>query len=188
LDRGLIVAVASAKPVTVEGVFERHVSLSHRKLTGSAGGGRWGPPGAYPVLYLGRPTDSVIVEAYRHLVESSENMRPDLVAPRRVIRCEVGVTNILDLRDPSTRDAVGLSFEELMSDIDAHDPCQRVGQAAHQLEMHGVISPAATGLGDTLALFERRLPAAEQPVIIGETVWDQLPADPRRLRLTDRSA
>jgi len=36
-----------------------------------------------------------------------------------------------------------------------------VGLAAHQLGLHGVIAPAATGLGLTLALFEHNLPAEQ---------------------------
>jgi hypothetical protein len=65
----LAVAVAGCGTTRVTGTFERHVSLAVRGLTGSAAGGRWGPPGAYSVFYLGRPRDSVVVEAYRHLVD-----------------------------------------------------------------------------------------------------------------------
>lgn len=44
---------------------------------------------------------------------------------------------------------------------------------------HGILAPAATGVGETLALFERRLPAEEQPELIDIATWDGLPADPR---------
>ncbi len=54
--------------------------------------------------------------------------------------------------------------------------------AAHQLELHGVLAPAATGLGQTLALFRERVTMAEMPVIEQETTWEALPADPRKLR------
>lgn len=43
----------------------------------------------------------------------------------------------------------------------------------------GILAPAATGVGETLALFERRLPAEEQPELIDIATWDGLPADPR---------
>jgi len=43
------------------------------------------------------------------------------------------------------------------------------------LNLHGVIVPAATGMGDTLALFMRHLPAAQQPEVIDEEAWDVLP-------------
>lgn len=89
MDRSLALAVARAGTITIEGEFQRHASLRYRVLTGSAAGGRWGPEGAYPVFYLGRPTESVIVEAYRHLVEPVEGMRPELVGPRRLRIAEI---------------------------------------------------------------------------------------------------
>jgi RES domain-containing protein len=181
-DRTSAVAVAAAGTTTVEGTFQRQVSPRHRTLSGSAAGGRWGPEGAYPVLYLGRPTDSIIVEAHRHLVEPVEGMRPEFVGPRRLLTCEVRVTNILDLREPQVWRSLDLTFDDLMSDVGDYAPCQRIGQAAHQLGLHGVIAPAASGLGETLAIFERRLPADEQPVLVGETTWETLPADPRASR------
>jgi hypothetical protein len=58
-----------------------------------------------------------------------------------------------------------------------------VARVAHQLELHGILSPAATGFGETLALFEHHLPANEMPTLIGEETWETLPADPRRLRV-----
>jgi len=187
MDRSLAIAVARASTVTIEGAFQRHASLRFRTLTGSAAGGRWGPQGAFPVFYLARPTASVIVEAYRHLVEPIEGMKPEMVAPRRLLTCEVRVTTILDLRTPENQATVGLAPEDLTSGVGDYATCHRVGQAAHQLGLHGIIAPAATGLGETLALFERHLPAEEQPVLLEEERWEQLPADPRKPRLVDRA-
>jgi RES domain-containing protein len=119
---------------------------------------------------------SVIAEAYRNLVDGVEGMRPELVGPRRVFEVEVAVTQILDLRDPQSLELVGLDEAAIRG---LHGPCQRVGQAAHQLGLHGVLAPAATELGETLALFERHLPEAEVPVVVETYRWDQLPADPR---------
>lgn len=183
IGRQLTAAVAGAPRVSVAGQFERHVSLSRRDLTGSDSGGRWGPPGAYSVLYLGRPRDTVVVEAYRHLVEPFEGMTGDIVAPRRLVMCQVDVTEILDLRSPDALAMVGLTEADITSAIVDYEACQNVGRVAHQLELHGIIAPAATGLGETLALFERHLPAEEMPVSLGHELWDGLPADPRRLRI-----
>lgn len=178
-------AVARAPRVLVEGVFHRHVSSSTRTLSGSASGGRWGPPALYSVLYLGRPEVSVTVEAYRHLVDpfAEDGLTGDMVQPRNLLTCEVRVTNVLDLRTAEAAVSVGLSSDDLMSDVDDYAACQRVARAAHQLELHGILAPAATGLGETLALFERHLPAEEIPVLMAIETWPQLPADPRRLRL-----
>jgi hypothetical protein len=49
----------------------------------------------------------------------------------------------------------------------------------------GILAPAATGFGETLALFEQHLPSSELPTLIREERWDTLPADPRRLRVVD---
>ncbi len=164
----------------VEGVFQRHVSPRVRTLTGTAAGGRWGFPGTYPVLYLGRPKDSIVVEAYRLLVDDVEGMTGDMVGPRRLLTCEVSVSNLLDLGDAASRKEVGLSLDELQG---PKEPCQRIGQAAHQLGLHGIIAPAATQLGETLALFERHLAPEELPVLVGDELWERLPADPRKLRV-----
>jgi hypothetical protein len=180
VDRNLAQDVAAGEIISLASVFYRHASVRWPSLQGSDSGGRWGPPRAFPVLYLGRPPDSVVVEAYRHLVDGVEGMRGEFVAPRRFVTAEVSVTKILDLRDRPTLLRVGLSLEALQG---PHAPCQRVGQVAHQLGLHGIIAPAATALGETLALFERHLPVVEIPVLLDEQVWQHLPADPRQLRI-----
>ena len=110
-------AVSRAGTATVAGRFQRHVSPRQEPLSGSRAGGRWGPAGTYPVLYLGRPTDSVVVEAYRHLVETVEGMQPHMVGPRRLVTCEVEVTSVLDLRESASRDAVSLTVANLHSEV-----------------------------------------------------------------------
>jgi hypothetical protein len=177
--------IASAPRTSLDGQFERHTSANVRQLTGSDSGGRWSPVRKFSVLYLGRPRDSIVVEAYRHLVDpfSDMGMTGQMVAPRRIFTCHVNVTEILDLRSATGQRQVGLTSADLLSAIGEYSPCQRVGQVAHQLGLHGVIAPAATTLGETLALFERHLPATELPVIIREEIIDGLPVDPRRLHI-----
>lgn len=185
MDRNLAVAVASCGSVDISGIFERHVSPTVRPLTGSSSGGRWGAPGAYSVLYLGRPTESVVVEAYRHLVDDIEGMTGEMVGPRRLLTVEVALTTVLDLRVEENREAVGLSPEDLVSPVGEYARCQRIGQAAHQLGLHGIIARAATRLGETLAVFELHLPPDEQPILVGEEEWLHLPEDPRKLRIVE---
>jgi RES domain-containing protein len=183
VDRSLAVAVAGCGTISVEGVFQRHTSPRVRTLTGSNAGGRWGPPGGYSVLYLGRPTESVVVEAYRHLVDDIEGMTGEAVGPRRLLTVEVALTNILDLRVADNQTAVNLSLDDLRTDPGDHARCQRVGKVAHQLGLHGIIAPAATRLGETLAIFELHLPPEEQPTLVTEEEWQHLPPDPRILRV-----
>ena len=131
---------------------------------------------------LGRPTSSVVIEAYRHLVDDVEGMSGDQVSSRTLWTCHVAVTQVLDLRDAASRNAVSLTLEDLRSTIDDYAACQRVAQAAYQLQLHGIIAPAAEGTGETLALFDHHLPADELPTVIKRETWTRLPADPRRLR------
>lgn len=118
-------------------------------------GGRWGPEHGFPVINLGQPVPSVIVEAYRRLVDPVEGMRGELVGPRVLLTVEVDVDQLLDLRDPTHLAAVGLDDDALRG---PWPPCVRVARAAHQLGLHGILAPAATELGITLALFEQHLP------------------------------
>jgi RES domain-containing protein len=185
VDRNLANAVARCGTTRVEGTFYRHASTNIVGLAGSAAGGRWGPPGAYPVLYLGRPVASVVVEAYRHLVDPFPGMTGEMVAPRRLYTCQLDVGEVLDLRTPENLAAVGLTPEDLRG---PHARCQEIGAAAHQLALHGVLAPAATELGETLAVFMRHLLDAEQPTVTAEELWDELPADPRRFRVISGQA
>lgn len=175
-------AVARVRRTAVTGEFRRHTAVRVTTLHGTSAGGRWGPPGAFPVLYLGRPPASVIVEAYRHLVDSVEGMRPELVAPRRIFTCEVAVTEVVDLRTAEAQDLVGLDEASLRSEVGDNARCQAVASTAHELGAHGIVAPAATGLGETLALFTTHLPTSELPLITSVAIWERLPPDPRRLR------
>lgn len=116
------------------------------------------------MLYLGRPTTSVAVEAYRHLVDASEGMSGDKVGPRKLWTCQVAVMSVLDLRVAASREAVGLTMEDPSGAVNEYKRCQRVAQAAHQLELHGIVAPAAGGNGETLALFEHHLSPGELPL------------------------
>lgn len=188
MKRALLVAVADLTPITVQGSFERHCSLRRDSLQASSSGGRWGARGGYEVLYLGRPRDSVVVEAYRHLVEDDLDAPAELAATvleRRIVTCDVSVPNILDLRPTSARERLQLGDASLRSDVGDYDPCQAIGAAAHQLRLSGILAPAATFLGETLALFPMNLPAEHWPTVTATDIWHGLPADPRRLRLAD---
>ena len=75
MDRGLANAIAGTTPADVSGTFYRHAWIGMRDLKASSGGGRWGPPRAYGVLYLGHPEASVIAEVHRALVDAVDGMR-----------------------------------------------------------------------------------------------------------------
>lgn len=186
--RDLLIALADLEPIRVSGRYERHLSLGWDELMPSAAGGRWGAPRAFEVLYLGRPRQSIVAEAYRHLIDDELDSAPALAArvlERRIITCEVDAPNILDLRPEEVRARLGLSDETLTSQVGDYAACQRVGAAAHQLRVSGLVAPAATQLGETLALFPTNLPAEHWPTVVDRGLWHGLPPDPRRLRLAD---
>ncbi len=64
-------SIAGQDPVSVRGSWQRHLPARYlpQAMEGRASYSRWGRARGFPVLYLGRPADSVVVEAYRHLVD-----------------------------------------------------------------------------------------------------------------------
>lgn len=138
-------------------------------------------------MYLGRPRDSVAAEAYRHLVDDELDF-PEMAAEvleRRIITCEIDVPGVIDLRPEAVRQTLGLTDEILNSEVGDYAECQQIGAAAHQLRASGILAPAATKLGETLALFPTNLPAASWPSVVERGLWRGLPPDPRRLRLVE---
>ena len=185
MTSGLIQAVARGPRVPLTGVFQRHASPKNVALTGSTSG-RW-CPGGFPVLYLARPEAAVVAEAYRWLVDPTEGLSGDRVHNRMLLTVEVNVTDVLDLRHEDVRAAVDLTDADIYSDVNerqAYGHPRAVAEAAHQSAMHGIVVPAASGLGEALALFTRQLANSNQMSHVIETQrWETLPADPRRLRL-----
>lgn len=184
MEESLAVRVASVPVTTVQGTWFRHAFAAYpeRALDGRIYDGRWGTKPGFPVLYLGRPPESVIVEAYRHLVDPVED--PEILAhihPRIFITADVTVTDVLDLRTAGARATAGLTLGDLQSGVDDYGPCQRVAQVAHQLGRHGVVAPAATNMGETLALFTDLTDAAGQKPVrrADDALWQTLPPDPR---------
>jgi RES domain-containing protein len=179
--------VIAAPKAHVTGTWQRHCAIARRDqaLNGHSAYGRWGTRDGFPVLYLGRPEDSVIAEAYRHIVDPVLDNDITLhLAPRAVVTCTVDVVDdVLDLREAVARSATGLSIDLLQSGTDdsrAYSQCQEVAAVAHQLGFLGIITPAATRLGETLVLFTSRLQADQRPVRSGEDIiWTRWPSDPR---------
>jgi hypothetical protein len=104
------------------------------------------------------------------------------IRPRALVTCDVSVSQVLDLRSATNRILADLTLQQLQSetrDRDAYRACQNVAAAAHQLEFHAVIAPAATEMGETLVLFTDRLPADETPTRTNDEFWTELPSDPR---------
>jgi hypothetical protein len=189
-QRDLLAAVARIDSIRVQGTFGRHTSLRWDELKPSAAGGRWGARRAYAVLYLGRPRSSVVIEAYRHLVDDELDDTGALAASvleRRIVTCRLDVPEVLDLRESTTRAALSLTDAQLFSEVGDYATCQAIGAAVHQLGLAGLIAPAASRRGETLALFPANLSDEHWPKVTERDIWRGLPPDPRRLRLIDEA-
>ncbi len=128
----LLAAISDLDPVEVKGDFERHCSLRWDDLSPSAAGGRWGARRAFEVIYLGKPRESVVAEAYRHLVDDELDSPQELAAAvieRRILTCEVAVENILDLRPEPACSALAIAEEDLFSEPGEYERCQAIGAA-----------------------------------------------------------
>src|SRR3954447_20448343 len=135
--------LAEATPVNINGVWQRHVAAKYLggALDGRSGTGRWGREKGFPVLYLARPTDSVVVEAYRHLIDPIADDPAPPITPRALVTCDVAVSQILDRRSATKRILANVTLAQLQSathDRGAYRACQNVAAAAHQVEFHGL--------------------------------------------------
>ncbi len=161
---------------SVTGTFYRHSDLKTQDLVGSvASTGRWGSSKHHRVLYLGRPKDAVIREAYKRLVDSVPGMEPSMVAARMFLHCGVDIDNVVDLRTEHSLEVLDISGDVLVGDP---GPCQVVGDLAFENGYKGVIAPSAAGPGETIAVFMENLTESEVPKKIEAHMWDKLPPRP----------
>ena len=184
MRRSHLEGVAAVAPTSLKDTFWRHAAPDREAFAGGLDG-RWGAD--FPVIYLARPETGSIIEAYRHLVEDA-GVPARAVRARTLYTVPVDVAQILDLTDPAALHAVGLSEDDLTSPVGDYQACQDVAAAAHQLGRHGLLAPAAHGLGQTLALFRQRLDPAELPTPSRQVRWEHLPPDPRISRTRLRVA
>lgn len=176
MDRSLVERVAQVPGSPVSGTYYRHASIGREPFNGGLDG-RWGAP--FPVIYLADNEAGAITEAYRHLVEY-DGVPAARVQPRDLYTVAVQAFDLLDLLDPAHLAAVGLTDADLRSPVGDYETCQEVAAAAHQLGRHGIVAPAAHGIGNTLALFRERINPSEQPRTTARSRWEHLPPDPRQ--------
>jgi RES domain-containing protein len=86
---------------------------------------------------------------------------------------EVTLQDVVDLREPDARRAVGLSSTDLVSD--QLEACQRVGFAAHSVGREGILAPSAAGSGTVLALFPAHLQPGSMIVPTRMETWESPP-------------
>jgi hypothetical protein len=142
------------------------------------------------VLYLGRPVASVVIEAYRHLIDpvevddgaARESLIDNLV-PRVLITCEVSVTQLLDLR---TRGGASAGQPHNPGSALAYERPGRVralpASSSHRSPTRAPRHHHSRGdqAGRDASLFTDLLPQEERARrIAADEAWDRLPLDPR---------
>jgi len=166
------VAAAPLGPFAGEGW--RHLSPRYEPLSGEGArlnGGRFNPPGSFPVLYLCRTRPCGVAEL--HHLGDRQAIGLEGILPRVVYRYEIELTRVLDLTIHAVRQATGLKSEVLAGpDWTA---CQELGTTAHALGAQAILSPSATGVDNVLAVFVQHIGLGTlTPTLVEE--WHQ-PSD-----------
>jgi RES domain-containing protein len=144
--------VASAPLAPFSGQGWRQLAPRYDPLSGEGArlhGGRFNPPGSFPVLYICQSRSCAVAELKR----LGEHQPIGVVGllPRSLYRYEIDLEGVLDLGNDRIRAQIGLGLDVLTGrDWTA---CQELGVAAHALGVTAVSSPSATGVGDVIAVF-----------------------------------
>ncbi|HEY7917590.1 MAG TPA: RES family NAD+ phosphorylase [Acidimicrobiales bacterium] len=148
IDPGRI-AAAPFEPFGGQGW--RQLSPRYDPLSGEGArinGGRFNPPGSFPVLYVCRSRACAVAELKRF----GERQAIGVVGllPRILYRYQIRLDRVLDLTKDEVRGRVGVGLDVLGGpDWTA---CQELGTVAHALGAQGIESPSATGEGNVLAV------------------------------------
>lgn len=118
-------------------------------------GGRFNPPGSFPVLYLCETRPCVVAEFERQAAKNVVGV--DGLLPRVLYRYELQLDRVLDLTDVAVREHIGVSIDDLMKED--WTTCQAIGTDAHDLGDQAVRSFSATGVDVVLAVFPESLGA-----------------------------
>jgi RES domain-containing protein len=153
MDAGRV-AAAPLAPFTGQGW--RHLSPRYDPLSGEGArvhGGRFNPPGSFPVLYLCQSRPCAIAELQR--LGERQVIGVEGLLPRALYRYEIALDRVLDLTDNEVRAEVGLRLDMLTGpDWTA---CQKLGSTLYAVGAQAVSSPSATGIGAVLAVFVQQI-------------------------------
>jgi RES domain-containing protein len=175
IDPTLVGAIDELPQSHFRGRAFRHLSPKYDPLSGQGArivGGRWNPPESFSVLYLALDRETTIAEFQRHI--ERQGVAPEDVLPRLYVEYEVALGDVLDLRDRTARQAVGLTENDPRSDD--MSPCRAIGEAAHHAGREAILSASAVGPGLTLAVFIDALSAASYITPGANELWEEFPA------------
>lgn len=148
------VAAAPLSPFAGQGW--RHLAPHYDPLSGEGArihGGRFNPPGSFPVLYLCQSRSCAVAELQRFGERQAIGIEGLL--PRTLYRYEISFDRVLDLAHDGVRTQVGLGLDVLTGPD--WTSCQELGSALHALGVQAINSPSATGVGEILAVFVQQI-------------------------------
>jgi RES domain-containing protein len=157
-DRDLARRLARVKLVSIDTAMWRHVSPREQSKPESGdgainAGGRFNPPGSFPVVYgTLRRADAGIefrTLARRHPIGI------DNLLPRHLYRFRVKSSTVLDLRLPAARKTLALPPVGIAAIHRAHS--QLIGEMARALGIDVIVAPSASGKSVMVAIFPELL-------------------------------
>lgn len=145
---------------TFEGAAFRHVAPRYDPRSGEGArlhGGRFNPPGSFPVLYLCTTRPCVVAELYRF--GRAQAIGVQALLPRALYRYTVRLTRVLDLTDHAVLASLDVSREVVVGEGWA--ATQELGAAAHRLGWQAILAPSATRTDEVLAIFPELIGSGE---------------------------
>ena len=167
-------AMATASRVSLSTVALRHLSPKYDPRSGEGArisGGRFNPPGSFPVLYLCETRTCAL--AVLHRLGSRHVVGLDGLLPRVLYAYQLELDRILDLTDEQVRVRIGVSHQELTAND--WSMCQAIGTEAHAAGDQAIRTSSATGVDNVVAVFSELLGAGLVDVRLIER-WSS-PAD-----------
>lgn len=167
---------------TFDGTAFRHLAPKYDPRSGEGArlhGGRFNPPGSYPVLYLCSTRPCVVAELVRF--GRTQAIGVNALLPRSLYRYRVRLTRVLDLTDEAVLTSLEITRELVVGEGWA--ATQKLGATAYRLGWQAVLAPSATGTDQVLALYPELLGSGElsaTPVETWHDVEDLAPSEPHR--------
>lgn len=143
-------ALVAASPY--EGVAYRHQGPGYDPLSGEGAryaGGRFNPPGSFPVLYLCETRPCAVAELQR--LGHRQAIGLEGLLPRHLYQYRVRLSKVLDLADDDALKALDLARGDLTGP--SWEVTQELGVAAHGMGWQAILSDSATGADRVLAVF-----------------------------------
>ena len=163
-DRELVEALEVLCPFAWQGLVYRHMFADNDPLLENRRGARWNPA-SVAAIYTSLERDTVLAEAEHQI--ASQPLKPR--ARRTVFTINVGLSSVLDLREPTVLARVGLDRQSL-TDTD-WSRCQLVGGAAEWLGRDGLLIPSARTRGTNLVIFPN-MQDEEMEVVDSEVIFE----------------